>query len=198
MLNWQFWLWTADEWFVWLGGLLTALFALFVVGCQNPQDPINKAQENFKDAVGAIFAKVGEDNVITSGQLTGDMGIKEPGYRVSGKGGMFTGIVFDGEVRLIGVEGKMAGGLSLGGRPEPLPGSVITPATAPTHGTVAPPDAGTVLHLPRPGEGGRPVTFSPSDGSAEPVPPEVPPQTPSSTRKVHDFRKVTIQPGRRI
>jgi hypothetical protein len=33
MFNWQFWTWTSDQWFYWVGGLLTTLATLFALGC---------------------------------------------------------------------------------------------------------------------------------------------------------------------
>ena len=106
--------------------LLIAVMAL-AGGCQNPNDPINRATADFKEGVGAIFSKANRDGVINGGQLNGDFGVDSPGYKIEGWAGLFNGIYFQGTVQMLGVDGKMAGGVTLGPRPG---GPLDTPAPA--------------------------------------------------------------------
>lgn len=101
--------------------LCVTVMALATVGCQNPNDPVNNAMEKFSQATTAVFNKAGKDSVVNSGQLTGDMELKQPGYHYTGLVMFGTAVFVDGEIYLKGIEGKMAGGLSLVKRPDEMP-----------------------------------------------------------------------------
>lgn len=94
--------------------LIMLISLLSLVGCTNPNDPINMSMERFEKAVTAIFNKAAKDSVVTGGQIQGNVRVDKPGYRIHGYAGLFQGIHWDGVVEIIGVGGDMNGAMQLG------------------------------------------------------------------------------------
>jgi len=191
--NWQFWLWTADQWFYWLGGLLTALAALFAFGCVQ-QQPIEQFAGKFVDGVIEPAVKEGLSRGVESLTIqAGAQGIN-PTYRVDFEGFWCTGIKGMASVGVQGLSGQMAI-TSLSPVRTELPGGVVrmptvAPPPTPEGGAVAPPDD-TVLHLPPPGEGGRPAATPISLSEPAPIMPKtVPAPARLETKRVKDFRVI--------
>jgi len=172
--NWNPFTWDSRSWWTWfLGGIAALFVAFFAFGCAQPA-PIEQFAGKFVDNVIEPAVKEGLSRGVESLTIqAGAQGIN-PTYVVKFAGKWVVGIEGEASVGVQGLSGQMAI-TSLSPVRTELPGGVVRmpPPSAvssptPGGGTVAPPHAidDTVLHLPPPGEDGRPPAAEPISLSA--------------------------------